>query len=169
MRIYLIGFMGVGKTHWGKIWAEHLQLNFFDLDAVVEQKAGLSIDGIFKLHGESGFRELEQACLHATAEQNHVLYALGGGTPCYQNNMNWINEHGVSVWLDASPELLANRIETDHTQRPLLDGKKGEELLKQIVSMLQFRKATYQKAQIRLSADRLRVDDLSVQLNLLKP
>lgn len=169
MRIYLIGFMGAGKTHWGKIWADHLQLKFLDLDTLVEEKAGLSIDEVFKLQGESEFRKIEQTCLYETEMQNHAIFALGGGTPCYANNMEWINEHGISVWLDASPVVLANRIEADTNQRPLLDDKKGDELLKYIISMLQIRQPTYQKARIRLDADRLRVDDLTIHLNLLKP
>lgn len=169
MRIYLIGFMGAGKTHWGKIWADHLQLKFLDLDTLVEEKAGLSIDEVFKLQGESEFRKIEQTCLYETEMQNHAIFALGGGTPCYQNNMEWINEHGISVWLDASPEILAIRIESDHNQRPLLGNKKGVMLLNQIVRMLESRAATYQKAQIRINADLLHIEDLSVQLNLQKP
>lgn len=167
MRIYLIGFMGAGKTHWGKIWAERLQLKFIDLDEVVEVKAGLSIEEIFNLHGETGFRRLEQACLFETIDNQNVLFSLGGGTPCYENNMEWINDHGISVWLDASPEVLANRIELDGSHRPLLESKKGEELLKQIVDLLESRKTTYQKARIRLNADLLKVDDLTNQLKLI--
>jgi shikimate kinase len=168
MRIYLIGFMGAGKTHWGKIWAEQLQLKFIDLDEVVEKRAGLSIDEIFSIHGESVFRSIEQVCLLETADDCDFLCALGGGTPCHENNMEWINEHGISVWLDVGAEILATRIDADRKQRPLLNGKEGEVLLNHITVMLNLRKEFYQKALIRLEADQLHTASLTDQLNLLK-
>jgi shikimate kinase len=165
MRIYLIGFMGAGKSYWGKIWAEQLQLDWIDLDDVVEKKAGQSIEHIFNVQGENGFRKLEQACLHETARQHNFLCSMGGGTPCHENNMDWINAHGITVWLDASPELLANRLEADVNKRPLLRGKSGVQLLQQIQLMLHMRDPIYQQAQIRLNAETLHVDSLTELFN----
>jgi shikimate kinase len=166
MRIYLIGFMGAGKTYWGKIWAKQLQLEWIDLDAAIESRAGLSIETIFNTQGEAAFRKLEQACLHQTATQNNLLCSLGGGAPLYENNMDWINTQGTSVWLEASPELLAVRIEADPAKRPLLQGKSGIALIKQIRTMLNNRASIYQQATIRLNADALHVDSLSERLHL---
>jgi shikimate kinase len=170
MRIYLLGFMGVGKSHWGSIWAQHFQLNWIDLDQLIIQKTSSSIEDIFKEQGEMGFRKIEAACLRETNKMENALISVGGGTPCFEENMHWMNEHGTTIWLEASPQYLANRLAADtEKNRPLIAVLEETTLEKEIERLLIARIPFYQKAQHRLNAEQLDKNSIYKHLNQNKP
>src|SRR2546423_9885228 len=107
---FLIGFMGSGKTYWGKKWAEKSGIDYFDVDEIVEQEQGKTIAQIFEQDGEDKFRELETIALRSFAGKKNMIIATGGGTPCFNNNINWMNENGTSVYLQSAPENILKRL-----------------------------------------------------------
>ena len=108
--IYLIGFMGSGKSHVGKKLAAALYAPHMDLDSLIESSTGMSIKEIFAKHSEAYFRLLERRALHNTAFGPKRIVATGGGAPCFYDNMDWINRHGLAIYLDATPQVLAERL-----------------------------------------------------------
>jgi len=118
--IYLVGFMGSGKSHWGKRLAEHLGRPFFDLDEVIEAGEGLTVSTLFSSIGENGFRELERRYLHQMEHQPPSIVATGGGTPCFFDNMAWMNAQGTTVYLKISMPILHQRLVAGKGKRPLL-------------------------------------------------
>lgn len=148
IRIYLIGFMGAGKTTLGKYAARHLGLSFMDLDVQIETRAGKTIPEIFDALGETGFREAEQAALHASGDlEGDWLIATGGGTPCFFDNMAWMNAQGVTVYLSMGPARLADRLKHAKAERPLLKTIQGE-LKEWIAGKLAEREGYYRQAQV---------------------
>ncbi|MEL6658581.1 MAG: shikimate kinase [Bacteroidota bacterium] len=147
--IYLIGFMGSGKSHVGKKLAAALYCPFSDLDALIESGSGLPIRDIFAQYGEAYFRLLERRVLHDTAHGPKRIVATGGGAPCFFNNMEWINRHGLAIYLEASPEVLAERLWRGRTKRPLVASLQKEELLPFIKRKIAERSDYYQQAPVR--------------------
>lgn len=154
MRIFLTGFMGCGKSFTGKKIAEQLNLSFIDLDDWLEEKARMSISQIFEKKGETFFRQLEAKALRSFAEQKNIVLACGGGTVCFHNNMQWINEHGLSIFLDCSEELLFQRLHKETSSRPLLMGKTEEELRYFIHKKLSERLPFYSQARISIHQEK---------------
>ncbi len=146
MRIYLIGFMGCGKSSLGRRLARKLNYPFVDLDREIEKATGKSIPELFDEEGEDWFRRQEQQLLHRTAEMPRGVIATGGGTPCHFDNMDFINTHGMSVYLKMNPVSLAYRLEHARKKRPLIGDLKGEELLESIRQTLAKRDPVYSKA-----------------------
>ena len=128
-RIFLIGYMGSGKTTLGRAFSKEQKLTFIDLDWYIEERFHKTIQQIFAERGENGFRELERRMLHEVADFEDVVIAAGGGTPCFFDNMDFMNEHGVTVLLEAKPSTLFNRLKVAKSQRPLLANKSDEELM----------------------------------------
>ena len=153
MKIFLIGFMGSGKSTIGRELADRLGFDFLDLDEVIEKSAGLPVVEIFARQGEPAFRRLEAGCLRQTLPLRRTVVATGGGTPCFYQNMEWMNNHGVSVFLDIPPATLAGRLENDSTRRPLLKGKTGRQLADLISHKLASREAFYHLAHFTCHAD----------------
>ena len=154
MLFFLNGFMGSGKSHWGKIWATHYKLGFIDLDEVIEQEEGKPVVDIFESKGEEYFRELEAKKLREITEIKNTIIACGGGTPCFKNNMEWMNEHGISIYLSATPEEILRRLVKGQAQRPLIKKLNHAELLFFIQQKLKEREPFYNQANIILpSAD----------------
>ena len=120
MRIFLIGFMGSGKSHVGRQLAKAAQMPFLDLDDYMEQHEQRSITSIFAQEGEAAFRQMERAALHRTAELPEAVIACGGGTPCFFDNMDWMNRHGVTVYLKTPVDILFQRLKAGKNKRPLL-------------------------------------------------
>ena len=153
-RIFLIGYMGSGKTTVGQLLATRLGYNFIDMDTYIEEKQFKSVHQIFVELGEAKFRLLEQHCLHEIADFDHVIISTGGGAPCFFDNMNYMNEHGISIYLKLSPEQLAVRLGDSHTnKRPLLAERKGEELLRFIREGLELREPYYSQASFCVTGD----------------
>ncbi len=156
MRIYLIGFMGSGKTSFGRRLARKLDYDFVDIDQEVESLAGQKVAGVFAERGEEGFRNLECEVLRRTAQSSGVVVATGGGTPCYHNNMDFMLEHGVTVYLKMSPLSLYRRLEMARKERPLLKGLKGEELLQLIENTLSQREGVYNRSHCIIKGETVR-------------
>lgn len=143
-RIFLVGLPGAGKTTVGKQLAEWLGYRFNDLDAVIEQHTGRTIADIFQNDGEDKFREMERDHLRHFTNERQVL-ATGGGTPCFHTNMNWMNQHGCTVFLDVPLETIEQRI-GHQTHRPLISSHP----LKALQELLEKRREYYHQAQVRL-------------------
>jgi shikimate kinase len=148
MRIFIIGFMGSGKTTFGRKLAKKLGYRFADTDKLIEQKLGLTIPEIFSSLGQQKFRDEEQLLLDEFGLQDDIVYATGGGLPCFSGNIEKINELGISVYMQLTPEALYSRLATSGARRPLLEGKQGDALLAYITKELQCREQYYLKAKI---------------------
>ena len=109
-RIFLIGYMGAGKTTLGKAFAREMSLNFIDLDWFIEERFHKTVQQLFLERGEDGFRELERKMLHEVAEFEDVVVSTGGGTPCFFDNMEYMNDCGDTVFLDVEPAVLFRRL-----------------------------------------------------------
>jgi shikimate kinase len=166
MRIFLIGFMGTGKSYWGKIWSSQHNLKFIDLDNEIEKKIGLSVDAIFEKKGEDFFRNVEAETLIEMDQYDNCIIACGGGTPCFKNNMDWMNNNGTTIFLNATPSKLLENILNDNKERPLLKKTNKGELLFFIEMKLKERMDFYNKASIRLEAVELNPNSIDALLNL---
>lgn len=149
-RIILIGYMGAGKTTVGKALARELGLPFYDLDWYIEERFRRTIPQIFAEKGEEGFRRIEQHVLHEVAEFEDLVISSGGGTPCFFDNMEYMNRQAMTVYLKATPETLFQHLKMGKTERPLLKGKTDEELIDFIRSSLATREPFYSRARYTL-------------------
>ena len=166
MRIFLIGFMGSGKTHWGTRIAEKLQIPFYDLDAVIVMSEGMSISEIFLNKGEEYFRYIEKQTLEdlVNREENFVLSA-GGGTPCFFNNIDFMKRNGKVLWLNTSLEALNQRLLKEKMSRPLLRGITEPGLRAYIIRKLSERKMYYEQADLMVHEE---TTDLESFINMLR-
>ena len=161
MRIFLVGFMGSGKSVLGASLANDLGLNFIDLDKTIEQKFGKDIPAIFESEGEKRFRELEEQALNEALEEDDYVMATGGGTPSNGSNMDRMNEAGITIYLKMSTDSLAERLESEKDNRPLLQGKSGQDLWSYIHETLQQREPDYLKAKYKVRAKDLKPAELA--------
>lgn len=145
-RIILVGYMGAGKTTVGKALAKALNLQFYDLDWYIESRQHKTVPQIFAERGEEGFRKIEHNMLHEVAEFEDVVISCGGGTPCFFDNMDYMNAQGDVIYLKAAPEVLYRHLLMGKTERPLLKGKSPEELITFITEQLAKREPFYNKA-----------------------
>lgn len=147
-RVFLIGYMGVGKTTVGKKLAKLLNKNFIDLDKFIESKYHKSIAELFAEKGENEFRQIEQKALVEVAQIENVIISTGGGAPCFFNNMELMNQSGITVYIHAQPEELAARLRASKNVRPLIAEKSPEELIPFITNHLSERERFYNQAKI---------------------
>lgn len=154
-RIFLIGYMGAGKTTLGKAYARETGLSFIDLDWYIEERFHKTVGQLFAERGEQGFRELERKMLHEAAEFEDIIISAGGGTPCFFDNMDYMNACGETVFLEVTPQVLFRRLRIAKQQRPLLATKTDEELKDFIDEALQKRLPFYTKAKHTFVADEL--------------
>ncbi len=154
-RIFMIGYMGSGKTTVGKLLAQALSLSFVDLDAYIENKYRKTIPRLFEEKGEDEFRKMESLSLKEVSEFEDVVISTGGGTPCFFDNMEVMNRTGLTVYLDAHPEDLADHLLASRTVRPLIVGKSREELIPFITEHLARRETYYKKAKIVYPLERM--------------
>lgn len=154
-RLYIVGYMASGKTTFGRALARRLGWDFIDLDEQIEVEQGRSIPELMRSVGEPAFRAMESAALKKTSARRKVIVACGGGTPCFGGNMEFMTLHGHTLWLVASPEKMAERIELQAGSRPLAAGKSGPELLAFVKSHLLARQQFYCQAEWRLNSDSL--------------
>ncbi len=145
MRIYLTGFMGAGKTNLGRTLAARLEAPFIDLDEWIEQNERQSISQIFSEKGEAAFRRIEANWLRKTLRFSDAVIALGGGAPCFWENMDWINKHGVSIYLKKPVEVLVERLLKERKSRPLLADLTDKELENFVNSSLETRSPFYEQ------------------------
>ena len=149
-RIILIGYMGAGKTTIGKALSKELGIIFYDLDWYIENRMRKTVSQIFAERGEEGFRKIEYNMLHEVAEFEDVIISCGGGTPCFFDNMDYLNQQGQVVYLKAEPEVLYKHLLMAKVERPLIMGKSQEELLAFISDQLDLREPFYSKARYTL-------------------
>jgi len=160
MRIYLIGYMGSGKSTLGNKLAREMGLTFIDLDKYIEERNCKTVPQLFTELGEPGFREKERKALEEISEFTDVIIATGGGAPCFYDNMELMNRTGITVFLDIQPSVLAERLLKSKTERPLIQGKSRTELVRFIDESLKKRMPFYTKAIIRME----KTQDMAVQL-----
>lgn len=159
MRVYLAGFMGSGKSTVGPLVADELEVDFVDLDDVIEARAGQSIPSIFAEEGEAAFRRMETDALRATTERSHAVIALGGGTIVDDANRAFAQSNGHLIYLEVSASTIVERIAEGATHRPLLQDDTGTPLppnrmRSRIEQMLDARRPAYEAASITIDADR---------------
>ncbi len=165
LRIFLIGFMGCGKTHLGKQLGNKLQLPFFDLDEKIIEKEGRAINDIFELEGEEHFRLLEKDVLHLLTESHtNFVMACGGGTPCFYNNIDYIKKQGTAVWLNCSVDCLYERLIKEKSLRPLIKDLSDDQLRSYIVKKFGDRKIFYQQATIIINEDEVNLEQLTQKI-----
>jgi shikimate kinase len=145
-RIFLIGFMGSGKSTLGAQLARRLDYQFVDMDQLIEDTAEMSIPEIFDEHGEDVFRKWEHDILQELCQRQKLVISTGGGVPCHSGNMDLMNSHGNTIYLRLSPEALLSRLINSRTERPLITGKSETELLDFIRSKLEAREEFYLQA-----------------------
>lgn len=160
MKIFLIGYMGCGKSRMGKNLAAKLKRPLIDLDDLIAHTQNATIPEIFVAKGENGFREIERDTLQKSAIANDAIISTGGGAPCFFDNIDWMNKNGITIFLDTPVKVLANRLINAKTERPLIKGKSYEELLAFIDEKLKERRPFYEKAQIKLKGVDLVADDV---------
>jgi shikimate kinase len=148
--IFLIGFMGSGKTHWGRKWAAKSGYDFIDLDERIEAREQMNIEKIFDKKGESYFRVIEQQALHAIPFTERLVVSCGGGTPCFKDNMQWMNTHGYTVYLHANPAKLLENVSDQINKRPLIKKISKGEIIFFIDQKLKERAPFYEQAKLTL-------------------
>ena len=153
-RIFLIGYMGSGKTTIGKLLAKKLGYNFIDMDALIEAKQFKTVAQIFAEQGEDNFRQLEQKCLHEVAQFDDVIISTGGGAPCFFDNIEFMKANGLTIYLKHSASELAVRLGGSNiAKRPILGNREGEELIQFIADGLAKREQFYTQATYAISGD----------------
>ncbi len=145
-RIYLVGYMGSGKSTIGKALAKDLGFSFIDLDSYIERRYLKKISEIFEEHGEDGFRKKENCLLREISDLERVVISTGGGAACFYDNMDLMNKTGVSVYLRLSLDTLVERLKCAKAMRPLIQSKTDEELPGFIQQMLDIREPFYNQA-----------------------
>ena len=163
--VFLIGFMGCGKTTHGRKLAKLLKIDFVDLDEVFERENG-PINAYFNAFGEDNFRQKESELLKQTAYPENAIISTGGGLPVFFDNMDWMKHHGRIVYLEVPPKVIAARMETAKTKRPLLQYKTGDELLQFIIQKLDEREPFYRQATLIIDGVDLTVKKLASLLKL---
>jgi len=164
MKIFVVGMPGSGKSYWGKIWAHRLQLPFFDLDSEIEKTCGNSVSAIFNEEGEEFFRTIENQTITKISSTNNFLMACGGGTPCFYNQMDFMNKNGITVFINPSLDEISNNLLKSTNERPLLNNE--ESLPFQLKKILEERLPFYQLAQFTINSPQLNEDALLNILNL---
>ncbi len=169
LRIILLGYMGAGKTTVGHALAKELGIPFYDLDWYIESRMRKKVSQIFAEKGEEGFRKIEHNMLHEVAEFENVVMSCGGGTPCFFDNMEYMNQQAETVYLKARTDVLYDHLRMGRTERPLIKGKSPEELKAFIEQQIALREPFYSQAKhtldvslmenyekIKISVERLR-------------
>ena len=155
MKIFLVGFMGSGKSFLGKLWGENYSIPFYDLDTLIEEEERKLVEQIFELFGEDYFREREAAVLRNTDRFENCIIACGGGAPCFFDNMQWMNKNGVTVFLNEDEEIICKNLKTDSKVRPVLNSSDEETLEKVIHLKLKSRMEFYNQSNIVLQTEEL--------------
>src|ERR1700742_364248 len=161
MKIFLIGFMGSGKTHWGRQLSAKLQLPFYDLDTVIVEKEKQSVAEIFARQGEEYFRYQERDLLEEiTGEEESFILSCGGGTPCFFNNIEFMKKSGKVIWLNTSIDVLKERLLKERVSRPLIREIDDVELKRYIIRKLSERRMYYQQADVMVNEENITLEEL---------
>ena len=153
--------MGSGKTHWGRLLSEKLGIRFFDLDEQVTEHAGKTIPEIFAAEGEEQFRLLEKDVLHIITESHdNFVMACGGGSPCYFNNIEYMNTAGTTVWINTPQDTLHKRLVVEKDKRPLIKDLTDEQLRNFIQKKFSDRRIYYEQADIAIDEEPVQLEKL---------
>lgn len=153
--VFLIGYMGAGKTTFGRALARVLGREFIDLDFYIEQRFHTSVPQLFTDRGEAEFRRIEASMLREAGEFDGVVVACGGGTPCFGGNMDYMLDRGFTVLLRASDDCLLRRLMEGGDKRPLVRGKSREELRAFMADHMARRAPFYERAHVRFDGENL--------------
>ena len=159
MRYFITGFMGSGKTYWGKLWSEKYGLKFYDLDEEIEKREGKSVTAIFEEKGEEAFRQMEKETLCTYMKLDDFILSCGGGAPCFHNNMKRMNEHGITIYIKSTVQQLVDRLHVEKETRPLIAGMDDEVLAQFIEAKLAERQSCYHQAMYHLPAAYMSLDN----------
>ena len=153
--------MGSGKTHWGRLLSQKLGIPFFDLDEQVTEHAGKSIVEIFAEEGEEHFRLKEKDVLHIITESHDAfIMACGGGSPCYFNNIEYMNQAGTSVWINTPLDTIFTRLIEEKDNRPLIKSLSDDQLKSFISKKFAGRKIYYEQADVTVDEEPIRLEYL---------
>ena len=152
--VFLIGYMGCGKTTLGEVLARQMGVRFIDLDEYIEAQQSMSVVEIFDELGEGRFRELERAALKEVAAMTDVIVGCGGGTPCHGDNMSLMNALGTTVWLTTSPERITDRLllPEQKSKRPKIVNLEDDAVLSLVRDELTVRAPFYKQAQLQFDS-----------------
>ena len=167
-RIYLVGYMGAGKTTAARRIAQRLGWEVADTDALFEEKYRISVNDFFNKYDEALYRKLESQVLKSTESLENVVVSTGGGTACFFDNMEWMNQHGLTVFMRISPKAAVDRVVHSRHKRPLVEGKSEEELVEFVNRNYAERLPFYEQAAITVKSEDLDLDDLVKQLEGLR-
>jgi shikimate kinase len=151
MKIFLIGMMGSGKSYWSRLLAKKLKTGGFDLDFLIESHEEKTISEIFEEEGEEYFRKSEAKILRWFGEKKSFVLATGGGTPCFSDNMEWMNKQGITIWIDEPIEVLAERLKPEKAHRPLIRDLSDSALIEFLYNKSKEREPFYSQAKHHLS------------------
>jgi shikimate kinase len=168
MLVFIIGYMGAGKTTLGKLLAEKLNYHFYDLDEMFEISAGYSIVNYFEKFGEAAFRQKERDILFNHLDDARTVIATGGGTPCYADNMEIMNQKGITVFIDTGLETIMKRLAGKFHDRPMLKNIPHDQLPSFIHEHMKSRFEYYSKAVIKVKGEEVGPDDLSALIKNLR-
>lgn len=156
MKIFINGYMAAGKTTFGKALAQKIGTLFIDLDQYIEENTGMTISELFTERGEKNFRKLEKELLQkAVEETDDAVIACGGGTPCFHNNMKFMNNNGLTIFLETSTPVLISRLQLQNATRPILAGKTNDEIREKVLTQLCERLPHYMEAKLKWHGDDL--------------
>lgn len=155
MTLFIIGYMASGKTTFGRALARQAGLQHIDLDFYIEQRFHSSVKDLFATKGETEFRRIEGAMLREVGEMTDVVVSCGGGTPCFGDNMEYMNSRGLTVCLQASDDVIADRIIKAGDRRPLMAGKSRSEIIETMHMHMEVRRPYYDKAKVVISGNHL--------------
>ena len=158
MRIYLIGYMGCGKSTLGRRLSAHLGLQFVDMDHYIEERNCKTVPQIFSEEGEAEFRKKERKALEELSEFTDIVIATGGGAPCFFDNIDLMNKSGKTIYMNIDPKILADRLLKSKTERPLIKGKSREELIAFIDDTLKKRNEFYLQATYQITEPDIDLD-----------
>ncbi|MBO4581267.1 MAG: shikimate kinase [Bacteroidales bacterium] len=167
MRIYIVGFPGSGKTTLLKHLAKRLHYQGLDMDQLLEQKFSMSVRDYFAQYGQASFREQEHLLLQETLQWDNAVIATGGGTPCFYRNMQWMNTHGITLYLEMNAKALFSRLQNAKDRRPLLSQE--TDLLQYIEQTLAERAPYYESAIIKVNGLNVNADEVVKQLKQYLP
>lgn len=148
MLIFLVGYMGCGKSSIGKALSKRMNMSFLDCDSEIERRSGMSVSNLFATHGENGFRELEHSVIFDATKESNTIVATGGGAPCFFGNMDLMNEAGLTIYLSMSVEKLFSRLEKGRFKRPLIRDKSDRELFDFIGQAIEKRAPYYMQSKL---------------------
>ena len=163
-RIYIVGYMGAGKTTAARHLASHLGWEVVDTDALFEEKYKISVCDFFNKYDEPLYRKLESEVLKSTENLDNVVISTGGGTACYFDNMDWMNQHGLTVFLRISQTAVVDRLLHAKRKRPLAEGKTESELTEFVNRHYIARLPFYEQAKITVKAENLDLENLIKQI-----